>query len=172
MRAGAAHKMTAIYSALPPLRLAIKQKNKQGQTGYITEPNEVARIHSEPWAGEWKAYDPEFEKTFVPFFRKLRAESLEEASEFANSIDATAPKVRSALRNFSGSTATGCTCMHLRPMACLPDTALEKLGRLFKQSVASLKVPLQELLNILSLLGKNRAGAERSPSWRRSIGPW
>ena len=32
--AGAAHKMTAIDSELPPLRLAIRQKNKQGQIGY------------------------------------------------------------------------------------------------------------------------------------------
>ena len=69
--AGAAHKMTAIDSTLPPLRLAIRQKNKQGQTRYITEPNEVVRIHSEPSAGEWKAYDPDFEKTFVPFLKKV-----------------------------------------------------------------------------------------------------
>ena len=49
--------------------------------------------------------------------------------------------------------------MHLRRMACLPDSALEQLGRLFKQSVASLKVPMQELLNILAPLGKESGGS-------------
>ena len=48
--------------------------------------------------------------------------------------------------------------MHLRRLACLPDVALVKLGLLFKQSIATLKVPIQELLNILTLLGKKSGG--------------
>ena len=99
--AGAAHKMAAIDSELPPLRLAIRQKNEQGQIGYITEPNEVAKIHSQPWAAEWKAYSPDFEKTFAPFFKQLRLDSLAEAREFASSIDAAAPKVRNALKTLA-----------------------------------------------------------------------
>jgi len=49
--------------------------------------------------------------------------------------------------------------MHLRRLACLPDVALERLGLLFKQSIATLKVPIQELLNILTLLGKKSGGS-------------
>ena len=44
-------------------------------------------------------------------------------------------------------------------MACLPNTALEQLGRLFKQSIASLTIPAQELLSILGLLGKKAGGS-------------
>ena len=49
--------------------------------------------------------------------------------------------------------------MHLRRLACLPDVALVRLGLLFKQSIATLKVPIQELLNILTLLGKTLGGS-------------
>ena len=44
-------------------------------------------------------------------------------------------------------------------MADLPDVALHQLGCLFKQSIASLKVSVQELLNVLGLLGKKHGGS-------------
>ena len=44
-------------------------------------------------------------------------------------------------------------------MANLPDAALAQLGMLFKQSVATLTVPMQDLLNMLSLLGKKAGGS-------------
>ena len=69
-------------------------------------------------------------------------------------MDTSAAKVRSALKNFSNKTATGCDHFHLRRLAELPDLALAQLGMMFKQSVASLTVPMQDLLNMLSLLGK------------------
>ena len=95
----------------------------------------------------------------MKYFRKLRSRSLEEALEFANSIDASASRVRSALKIFSRTTATGSDNINLRRMADLPDVALHQLGCLFKQSIASLKVPVQELLNILGLLGKKQGGS-------------
>ena len=73
----------------------------------------------------------------------------------------SACKVRAALRMFSGTTATGGDHLHLRRMAQLPDAALEQLGMLFKQSSATLTDPIQDLLNILAMLGKKAGGSSR-----------
>ena len=62
---------------------------------------------------------------------------------------------------FSNSTAIGGDNFHLRRLANLPDVALEHMGMLFKQSLAALKVPMQDLFNIMVLLGKKQAGPER-----------
>ena len=64
-----------------------------------------------------------------------------------------------ALNIFSNSSAIGCDNLHLRRLAELPDVALEHLGMLFKQSVATLTVPLQDLLNVMVLLGKKAGGS-------------
>ena len=44
-------------------------------------------------------------------------------------------------------------------MADLPDVALAQLGALFKQSVSTLSLPQQSLLNTGALLGKKLGGA-------------
>ena len=62
--AGAAHRMTAVGAALPPLRLAIRSTKANGEVEYLTEPNEVAKIHTQPWADTGKAYDPDVENNF------------------------------------------------------------------------------------------------------------
>ena len=83
---------------------------------------------------------------------------MEEAAELANNIDASADRVRSALNIFATSTTIGSDSLHLRRLAKLPDNALAQLGALFKQSIATLTVPVQEVLNILGLLGKKAGG--------------
>ena len=88
----------------------------------------------------------------------MRSERLPAAEAFAKEIDMSAPKVRNALRLFSSTTAPGGDQLHLRRLAALPDAALEQLGKLLKQSIATLTVPVQDLLNILALLGKNQGG--------------
>ena len=149
--------MTAIDAALPPLRLVIEEKSKEGKT-YITAPIEVATKHTEPWAKQWKADSPEYYKV-VAFFQQLRKNSLQSAANFAKDLHINAKVIRTALRMFSESTATGCDHLQLRRMARLPDIALEQLGSLFRQSLATLTIPMQELLNIMCLLGKKAGGS-------------
>ena len=60
---------------------------------------------------------------------------------------------------FSESTVIGCDALQLRRIANLPDIALEQLGRLFRQSLATLTIPMQDLLNVLCLLGKTSGGS-------------
>ena len=69
--AGAAHKIVSRDSALPPLRLVFKDKTKDHVT-YITEHIQVAARHTDPWAKQWKAYDREFNKTVINFFKTFR----------------------------------------------------------------------------------------------------
>ena len=74
--AGPAHRMTAVDHALPPLRLTIE---KQLTTGphprdrcFITDPIEVAKEHSAPWANEWGANFEGFQKEVARYFIQLR----------------------------------------------------------------------------------------------------
>ena len=60
---------------------------------------------------------------------------------------------------FSESTAIGCDALQLRRLANLPNIALEQLGCLFRQSLATLTIPMQDLLNVLCLLGKKSGGS-------------
>jgi hypothetical protein len=53
--AGPAHKITAIDHALPPLRLVIEERTKDGKQ-YTTDPIKVATTHTEPFAKTWGAY--------------------------------------------------------------------------------------------------------------------
>ena len=68
--AGAAHNIVSRDAALPPLRLAFKDKTGEHVT-YVTEPRQVAARHTEPWAKQWRAYDSTFQKEVVGFFNIL-----------------------------------------------------------------------------------------------------
>jgi len=62
--AGPAHKITAVDSALPPLRLVVEEETKEGKN-FITAPIKVAEKHTEPWAKTWCADDPSYQKKVV-----------------------------------------------------------------------------------------------------------
>ena len=81
-----------------------------------------------------------------------------EALEFADTIVVIADNACNALKLFNRSTAIGTDQLHLRRMAKLPDSALHRLDCSSKQSIATLKVQIQELLNLLGLL-VNKLGA-------------
>ena len=81
------------------------------------------------------------------------------AAEFAKHLQLNAKTIRVALKMFSDSTAIGCDALQLRRMANLPNDALEQLGCLSKQSLATLTIPMQDLLNVLCLLGKKSGGS-------------
>ena len=66
--------MTAIDTALPPLALTIRRKNDNGENEFIADPIQVAKIHSDPWANEWGAYDPDFQINFAKLFEKCGME--------------------------------------------------------------------------------------------------
>ena len=116
-------------------------------------------LHSEPWANTWNAYHADFDELIVPCFRKLRKESRAEAGETAKGIDGSAKAIRDSISKFSNATAIGADMVHLKRISTLPDIALEGLGSIFKQMVATLTVPGQELLNVLGLLGKKLGGS-------------
>ena len=80
--------------------------NAEGNKEYITDPIEVARMHSKPWETEWGAYHPLYDQRFVPFFKTLRRNTLGEAEEFAQGMDTSAPRVRQALKQFNNGTST------------------------------------------------------------------
>ena len=78
--ASAARKRTAIDHALPPLRLTFREKDKQGEVQYITDPIKVASKHTDSWCGTWGAYDESFEDNVIKYFVALRAKHLDAAS--------------------------------------------------------------------------------------------
>ena len=67
--AGPAHKMTAVDSALPPLRLVIEEETSEGKT-YTTAPIKVAAKHTEPWVQVWLANSPSYDEKVVGYFKK------------------------------------------------------------------------------------------------------
>ena len=79
--AGAAHKRTAIDHALPPLRLTFREKDKQGEVQYITDPIKFASKHTDSWCGTWVAYDESFEDNVIKYFVALRAKHLDAAEK-------------------------------------------------------------------------------------------
>ena len=133
--------MTAIDHALPPLRLTIEKQLTTGphprNKWFITDPIEVAKEHSEPSAKEWGAIFEGYHDQVAMHFKQLRKDSLEGVVQYAERMNASAIRVRADLKIFSYSTAIGSDALHLRRMANLPDNALNQLGMLFKQSVAS-----------------------------------
>jgi len=112
-----------------------------------------------PWSETWKAYSLNFNVDVVASFAKLRIQHLPEARKAAAKIDVDPKGMRTSLKRFSSSTAIGSDLVHLKRLASLPDVALISLGGLMKQSVSTLTVPAQELLNILGLLGKKLGGS-------------
>jgi len=123
-------------------------------------PSGVAMLHTLPWSGTWNAYSQNFNADVVASFAKLRSEHLPEAREAAAKISVDPKAIRTSLKLFSNSTAIGADLLHLKRLASLPDVALISLGSSMKQSVSTLTVPAQELLNVLGLLG-NKLGGSR-----------
>ena len=72
--AGPAQKRTAIYHALPSLRLTFKETTKEG-TSYTTDPIQVTTKHIDAWCNVWGAYDSSFEKMLLNIL-KLFAPSI------------------------------------------------------------------------------------------------
>ena len=68
--AGLGHKLAKVDTALPPLRLVFKEE-KDGSTHFISDPIEVAMLHSLPWCETWKAYSSLFNADVVANFAKL-----------------------------------------------------------------------------------------------------
>ena len=132
---------------------------KSGETTFITEPREVVIRHSKPWETIWSANDIHFDSTVVPFFGNLRQVHLSTAHQAADEMDIRPEAMRATLKQFSGKTAIGADQHHLRRMSMLPDAALESLGAILKQSLATLTVPAQEMLNALCLLCKKLGGS-------------
>ena len=148
--AGMAHRLARIDNELPPLRLVFKEE-KDGETHFLTDPIEVAILHSLPWTQTWNAYSKDFNDEVARSFKVRRKEALHDAKEAAEEMDTRPNAIRNSLKLFSSSTALN--GVHLKRMASLPDVALEGLGAIFKQSVSNLTVPAQELFNMLGLLG-------------------
>ena len=69
------------------------------------------------------------------------------------------PQYEKSLKIFPANTAIGADDLHPRLLADLPDIALEQLGLLFKSAIKTLSLPLQELVNLLYLLGKKAGGS-------------
>ena len=77
--AGMGHRLAKVDSELPPLWLVFKTE-KNGTPHFITDPIEVAMLHSEPWALTWNAFNANFDALVMPCFQKLRRDCLIEAS--------------------------------------------------------------------------------------------
>ena len=147
------HKMAKVDSALPPLKLVFKEE-VEGETVFISEPRTVAKMHTEPWATTWDAENALFDIGVAIFFQNLRKENLDNAKIAAEEMDTSAANMRATYNLFSKSTAIGSDKVGLKRLANLPDKALIALGLIFKQAVATLTLPVQELFNVLCLLGK------------------
>ena len=144
---------------LPPLRLVVKAKDKEGQVRYINDPLEIAKHYSTPWKNQWNSDDPMFAARLGANFQKLRKQDLEEAATTARLFNGSATAIRKALRMFPANTAIGADEGHFRLLADLPDIALEQLGLMFKSSINNLSLPTQVLTNLLCLLGKKTVGS-------------
>ena len=67
--AGAAHKIVSRDAAFPPLRPEFNDKTGEHVT-YVTEPKQVASRHTGPWAKQWRAYDRNFDRDVIGFFKQ------------------------------------------------------------------------------------------------------
>ena len=63
------------------LRLTFREKDKQGEVQYITDPIKVASKHTDSWCGTWGAYDESFEDNVIKYFVALRAKHLDAAEK-------------------------------------------------------------------------------------------
>ena len=156
--AGQAHKVANKANALPELRLIFKETTEQGSE-FVTDPYRVAMHHAAPWATEWECND------LHKFSEELRAlvitrlAHLEDAGDFARSVDLSPKAIRRACRSFPARTAIGLDHLHFRDIAILPDTALEDIGRILRDAINSLEVHVQNLISMMVLLGKKNGGS-------------
>ena len=157
--AGKAHNMANADNLLPPLRSVIRETGEENKTNFVTDRCKVTEHHAKPWRAQWNADDPSFAQRLGANFQRLRKRFLPEAAEAARLFDGSATAIRTSLKIFLANTAIGADDLHPRLLADLPDIALEQLGLLFKSAIKNLSLPLQELINLLCLLGKKAGGS-------------
>ena len=87
-------------------------------------------------------------------FPQIASRYFEGCQRNAKGLDERAKRMRTTIFKFSNSTAICSDLVHLKRLASLPDVALESIGEIFKQIVATLTILGQELLNILTLFGQ------------------
>ncbi len=151
-----AHRWSNAANALPALRLALRDRSGER---YITDPIEVATEHRRPWAEEWEAGNAQLWAKELQAMEAVRRRCSEEARTWADSVDLSPAAIRRACRTFASSTAIGIDDLELRLIARVPDMGLEMLGCLVRDIMANLALPLQSLVNILTLLGKKCGGS-------------
>ena len=152
--AGKAHKWANLPNALPPLQLVVRKGER-----FVTEPLEVAKHHAQPWRKEWECDDSDHFVRQIQAIKDLRDRHLEGAPVWADSIDLQPRNIRRACKSFPGTTAVGLDNLFFSDIALLPDAALEALGSLLRQCVATLALPIQVLMQLMVLLGKKSGGS-------------
>ncbi len=148
----------------PPLQLAFYRGTGHDKY-YVTDPDEVANWHAEPWVKLWGCREKEDADDEVLLIKERRARLKEDAELFADGIDWGPTAIRRACRTFAKDTAIGADDTAFHEVADLPDDALCVLGGVFKWAVAQLTLPHGALLNVLNLLGKKGGAAEPLQQW-------
>ncbi len=153
--AGLAHKWANQPNALPPLQLVIPK----GNGNFIVEPSEVTEHHVKPWVKEWEAEDVQGFLEETAAIKAIRNKHLEEAEDWAQTLDLSPSNIRRACKTFPSKTAVGCDNVFFSDIASLPDVALIALSTCLRQCVSTLALPVQTLLQLMVLLGKKSGGS-------------
>ncbi len=150
------HRWSNAANALPALRLAFR--DRAGER-FITDPIEVAAEHRRPWAEEWEAGNVSLWSKELRAMEAVRERCKGDLHGWVDSLDLSPDAIRRACRTFAANTAIGIDDLEFRLIARVPDLGLEMLGNLVRDILTSLALPLQALINILTLLGKKCGGS-------------
>ncbi len=148
-----AYRWVSLDSKSPPADL-ILTKDEGDRKVIISDPDEVANLHADPWYDRWecdKASDGDDELGLIG---NRRTALLDSAQEYATHLDLAPRAIRMACKSFHKDTAIGVDDIDFHTIATLPDAALLMLGDLIRACVAHTALPHGAILVILNLLGK------------------
>ncbi len=152
-----AYRWVSLDSKSPPADLILTKNDGDGMR-IISDPDEVANLHADPWHDRWecdRAVDGVDELSLIG---NRRAALLDAAHDYATRLDLTPRAIRMACNSFHKATAIGVDDLDFHTIATLPDAALSMLGDLIRACVAHTALPHGALLVILNLLGKKGGG--------------
>ncbi len=156
--ARAAHRYLSREVKPPPLELVVS-RGEGATRSVISDPDTIAEHYATPWRKQWECDDAEGASDEREVVRRLREEGAEDAAAYAANLDLSPGAIRMGCRTFAASTSIGADDVPFKVVAQLPDGALVVLGQLMREALRCMALPMDALLNLLSLLGKKGGGS-------------
>ncbi len=138
--ARAAHRFISQDCAAPPLQLTV-QKWVNEKRIVVSDPDEVAESYASPWRKEWGCDRDGEAREEVALLDRRRKSLREEAREYADGVDLGPATLRTALGTFKSNTSIGVDEVIFECTGRLPDSALQPLGDILRETVVKLCIP-------------------------------